>query len=255
MKRKPGPSEFGKHAFALELPSKYRKGILTQKACVSVRGALERDVFDGVLHRQKAIARLLNADVFPFFGAKDIVSKQDKLFVHQAQGSTKTSKLLKRREGHQAFLGKDFHLSTSADNQCCGWLTNKGRRIVRFVFPVDTGDDWRPLGDITSVTFKSTLQGREGLGLFVQERGTMNGHLLCLAKPRSVWQGARERTFLASEIVQIITSILSSGPFCLVQTVWVVATLLIRPNLAFMNTVVAPFEIAKCASYWRHPCL
>ena len=62
--------------------------------------------------------------------------------------------------------------------------------------------------------------------------------------PRAVGQVAREGTFLAGEKIEPGASILSSWPLCLVQTVWVVATLLIRPDPAFMNTVVAPFQFA-----------
>ena len=62
--------------------------------------------------------------------------------------------------------------------------------------------------------------------------------------PRAVRQVAREGTFLAGEIIEPGASILSSWPLCLVQTVWVVATLLIRPDPTFMNAVVAPFQFA-----------
>ena len=54
-------------------------------------------------------------------------------------------------------------------------------------------------------------------------------------------QVAREGTFLASEKIEPGARILSSWPLCLVQTVWVVAALLIRPDPAVMNTVLALF--------------
>ena len=63
--------------------------------------------------------------------------------------------------------------------------------------------------------------------------------------PGSVGQVAREGTFLAGEKIEPDARILSSWPLCLVQTVWVIATLFIRPNLASMTTVVAPFQIGK----------
>ena len=100
MTRKSCPSEFGEHALALELPSNYSKGIPAQKACVSVRGALKWDTFDCVLHRQKAVPGLLDADVLPFFGTKVVISKQDRLFVHQTQGSADPGKVCKFCDGH-----------------------------------------------------------------------------------------------------------------------------------------------------------
>ena len=63
--------------------------------------------------------------------------------------------------------------------------------------------------------------------------------------PGSVGQVAREGTFLAGEKIEPGASIPFSWPLCLVQTVWVVATLLMRPDLASITTVVAPFQIAK----------
>ena len=60
-----------------------------------VRGSSEGNVFDRVLHRQKAVARLLNADITPPLCAKVIVPKQDKLLIKQAGGSTNPGKLWK----------------------------------------------------------------------------------------------------------------------------------------------------------------
>ena len=150
---------------------------------MSVRGALEWDVLDGVLHRQKAVPGLLDADVLPFFGTKVIISEQDKLFVHQTQGSATSRKLLKVGDGHRTFLRKDFHLSLLADKKCCCGLTHKGGGIERFILPVDTCDDRGSLSNVTGVTFKSALKSRIGLGLIVQEGGANNGHLLGLAMP------------------------------------------------------------------------
>ena len=69
----------------------------------------------------------------------------------------------------------------------------------------------------------------------------MDRDFLDFTSPRPMGRAAGEGTFLAGEIIEPGASILSSRPF---QTVWVVATLLIRPDPAFMNTVVAPFQFA-----------
>ena len=83
------------------------------------------------------------------------------------------------------------------------------------------------------------------MSVFIQEGCALNRDLVQLTGPRPIGQRAWEGTFLAGEIIEPGASILSSWPLCLVQTVWVVATLFIRPNLASMKTVVAPFQIAK----------
>ena len=61
-----------------------------------VRGSGKGNVFDRVLHRQKAVARLLNADIPP---PKVIVPKQDKLLIKQAGGSTIPGKIWKGGDG------------------------------------------------------------------------------------------------------------------------------------------------------------
>ena len=125
-------------------------------------------------------------------------------------------------------------------------MTNKGGRIERFIFPVDAGNDGRPLGDITNITFKSALKGRVGLSTFIQEGCPMDRDFLDFTSPRPMGQGAREGTFLAGEIVQPSASLLSSWPL---QALWIVATLWMFSNPALISAISTPFKFASSRSY------
>ena len=84
------------------------------------------------------------------------------------------------------------------------------------------------------------------MGLFVQEGGAINGHLLGLTLPRAVGQVAREGTFLAGEIVQSCAGLFSSW---LLYAVWIVATLWVFSDSTLMLVVFAPFEFATRLSH------
>ena len=112
------PSELGKHSLALELASDYCNSILTHQAGVLVRGTNNWNLFDCILHRQKAVSRLLNADVSPALCTKIIISKQDKFFIEQAEGSANPSELGNGCDCQRAFLRarENLDLAPFCDN-------------------------------------------------------------------------------------------------------------------------------------------
>ena len=100
-----------------------------------VRGSGKGNVFDCVFHRQKAVARLLNADITSPLCAKVIVPKQDKLLIKQAGGSPNPGKLWKGGDHHRTFAGarEDLDFASFCDDQGCRRLTDEGGRLERFI--------------------------------------------------------------------------------------------------------------------------
>ena len=84
------------------------------------------------------------------------------------------------------------------------------------------------------------------MSVFIQEGCALNRDLVQLTSPRPKGQGAREGTFLTSEIVQPSASLLSSWPL---QAVWIVTTLRVFSDSALVSAVFAPFEIASRHSH------
>ena len=81
VERKLCPRELGKLSLALELSSYHGESVLTDQTCVLMWGSSYGNVLDRVLHCQKAVSRLLNADVSPLLCTIIVVSKQDQLFI------------------------------------------------------------------------------------------------------------------------------------------------------------------------------
>ena len=144
MKCKFCPGELGQRSPAFELSSDHVQCVLTDEAWVLVRRPVEWDVLDRVLHRQKTVAWLLNADVPSSLCAEIIISKQKKLLVKKAGGASDPSKLGKSCDGRGTFLRprKDFDLSPLGYDQCGCRLTDKSGRFEGFIKKVSLFGPW-----------------------------------------------------------------------------------------------------------------